>query len=93
MKYDFGLIKLKLFDAPDLTKLKKALFWDTDINQINWRKNVKWVVQRVFEYGNATEIEEIIRFYGEKKVKEMLDPITEKWKEESRNKNKIVYLQ
>jgi plasmid maintenance system antidote protein VapI len=79
-------------DTPDLTKLKKALFWDTDISQMNWRKNVKWVVQRVFEYGNATEIREIIRFYGKDKVKEMLDSVNEKWKEESRNTNKAIYL-
>jgi plasmid maintenance system antidote protein VapI len=88
--YTMELVKK---DAPNLAKLKKALFWDTDINQINWRKNAKWVVQRVFEYGNDTEIQEIIRFYGKIKVKEILDSINEKWKEESRNKNKTTYLQ
>lgn len=54
---------------PDLTVLRKALFWDTDITKIDWQKQYKPVIHRVFERGNDDEKREILRFYGEDKVK------------------------
>ncbi len=54
---------------PDLSILRKALFWDTDILSIDWKKHDKAVIRRVFERGNSSEQEEIIRFYGSEKVK------------------------
>ncbi|WP_211345596.1 DUF6922 domain-containing protein [Paraflavitalea soli] len=59
-------------DAPDLSMLRKALFWDTDIKQINWKKQYKAVIQRVFERGNKAEKEEITRYYGDVIVKAAL---------------------
>jgi plasmid maintenance system antidote protein VapI len=54
---------------PDLTILRKILFWDTDIAKMDWRKHYKWVIERVFERGNDEEKKEILRFYGKEKVK------------------------
>lgn len=58
---------------PDLSILRKALFWDTDINKIDWQKQHRAVIQRVFERGNDEEKKEIISFYGEKKVKAVMN--------------------
>jgi plasmid maintenance system antidote protein VapI len=49
---------------PDLTKLRKVLFWDTDIQKIDWEKQKKAVIKRVFERGNEEEKKEITHFYG-----------------------------
>ncbi|MFZ5551587.1 MAG: helix-turn-helix transcriptional regulator [Bacteroidota bacterium] len=57
---------------PDLKKLRKVLFWDTDIQKINWQKQKRAVIKRVFERGNETEKKEILKFYGEKIVNEVL---------------------
>ena len=57
---------------PDLKCLRKVLFWDTDINKINWQKQYRAVIRRVFERGNQKEQNEIKRFYGAEKVKEVL---------------------
>lgn len=59
--------------SPDLNQLRKVLFWDTDINKIDWMKHSIAVIQRVFERGNQEEQNEIIRFYGKDKVKEALE--------------------
>lgn len=59
-------------NIPDLSKLRKALFWDTDIKQIDWEKQYNAVVQRVFERGNANEQNEISHFYGKAKVQAAL---------------------
>jgi addiction module HigA family antidote len=52
--------------APDLSKLRLGLFWDTDINQIDWHGQRRAVIERVIERGNEGEKAEIKRFYGEK---------------------------
>lgn len=59
-------------NTPDILKLRKTLFWDTDINQIDWEKQYKAVIQRVYERGNANEQKEISRFYGMAKVQAAL---------------------
>jgi len=56
-------------EHPSLSVLRKILFWDTDINKIDWHKQYKAVIQRVFERGNDDEKKEILRFYGKDKIK------------------------
>lgn len=58
--------------SPELSTLNPALFWDTDINKIDWIRQYRAVIQRVFERGNETEKEIIIKFYGLAKVKQAL---------------------
>jgi len=80
--------------TPDLSKLGKALFWETDsLEKINWLKSANWIIQRTFECGNQQEIEEIIRFYGREKVTETLNaiPSTDTWKLYYRNKNRQLF--
>lgn len=59
--------------APELSLLRKVLFWDTDINRIDWQRQHKAIIKRVFERGNEMEKKEMLRFYGTKKVKAVLD--------------------
>ena len=56
-------------DHPNLSILRKVLFWDTDINKIDWHKQFKGIIQRVYERGNEDEKKEILRFYGKDKIK------------------------
>ena len=60
-------------EKPNLSILRSALFWDTKIERINWEKQKKAVINRVFERGNTEEKAEISRFYGEKTVKIILN--------------------
>jgi hypothetical protein len=48
--------------------LPKRLFWDTNIDKIDWQKGYLGVIDRVIERGNNQELEETIRFYGKRKV-------------------------
>jgi plasmid maintenance system antidote protein VapI len=50
---------------PDLSKIRPVVFWDTDINKIDWNKNKSAVIERIFEFGNKEEQDEITRFYGQ----------------------------
>ena len=64
-------IKISKFDPnykPDLSKIRKGIFWDTDINKIDWKQMKIGVIKRVFSRGNEEEQNEIIRFYGKDEV-------------------------
>ncbi|KDN54385.1 DUF6922 domain-containing protein [Flavobacterium seoulense] len=39
----------------DLPQLRPVLFWDTKINTIDWEKQKKAIIKRVFERGNEKE--------------------------------------
>jgi antitoxin HigA-1 len=56
----------------DLSKLREVLFWDTRMESIDWQKQYKSVIRRVFERGNEREKTEIKRFYGSDKINEVL---------------------
>ena len=72
--YDIEQEKAKQqLDTPDLSKLRTVLFWDTKMDKINWIKQKKTIIKRVFERGNDTEKQEITRFYGENVVREILN--------------------
>jgi antitoxin HigA-1 len=71
--YDIQELKRKKIKSqPDLSKLRAVLFWDTKIENIEWERQKKAVIQRVFERGNGIEKNEIIRFYGEEIINNTL---------------------
>jgi len=71
--HDIAVLKSKTHQAkPDLNKLRKILFWDTNIDKIDWVKHKNAVIKRVFAKGNQTEQDEIIRFYGKDSVESAL---------------------
>lgn len=59
-------------EHPDFTKLRRVLFWDTKMEHINWEKQKRSVIKRVFERGNEIEKAEIIRLYGNEEVSKIL---------------------
>ena len=83
---------LSELSQPDKSKYRKALFWDTDFETLDWQRNSDWIIQRVFEYGNKNEIEETIRFYGKNKIANVLLGIHDSWNEENRRINIKKYL-
>jgi len=57
---------------PDLTKLRRVLFWDTKMENIDWEKQKNAVIKRVFERGNDIEKNEIISFYGIENINDII---------------------
>lgn len=64
--------KKQIQNKPNLKLIRPVLFWDTKFENIDWIKQKKVVVKRVFERGNEDEKNEIKRFYGEATVNEIL---------------------
>ena len=67
--YEVEKKMLKNQAKPNMDILPKVLFWDTDIDKIDWQRYKNYVINRVFEQGTEEEIREIISFYGEETVK------------------------
>lgn len=76
---------------PNLNYYRKALFWDTTIENLDWDKNKEWIIRRIFEYGSEEEILETIRFYGKEAVIKALSETTDERKTENRNENMKKY--
>ena len=68
---DKARLKLTAKNHPDFSIIGKSLFWDTDFDKIDWEKKYKAIIKRVFERGGDKEKEEILRFYGNDKIKEV----------------------
>ncbi|HVA98681.1 MAG TPA: plasmid maintenance system antidote protein [Bacteroidia bacterium] len=64
---------------PDFKKIRQILFWDTNMEKIDWKKQKRAIIERVFERGNEEEKKEITRFYG----KEAIDKIIREKEEAS----------
>jgi len=66
--YDVKQAKKKNSLKPNISKLRKGLFWDTTFDKIDWEQMKVAVVKRVFSRGTEEEKEEIVRFYGQEVV-------------------------
>lgn len=64
---------LSMQRVPDISKFRPVLFWDTKIGSIDWQRQKKAVIQRVFESGNFSEKKETLHFYGRGVIKEILN--------------------
>lgn len=80
-------------NMPDLKKIKKVIFWDTEIERMDWDKNKRSIIQRVFEYGDDESIDEIIRFYGKECIRKYLHEITDTRLLERRIRNEKLHIQ
>lgn len=57
---------------PDLSRFSKSLFWDTDINKIDWEKHKRAVIERTFQRGDQEDKAEVLNFYGTEEVDAIL---------------------
>jgi addiction module HigA family antidote len=58
---------------PDLSIIRPVLFWDTKMEKLDWQKQKKAIIKRVFERGNEAEKREITRFYGNETISIVLN--------------------
>jgi nicotinamide mononucleotide adenylyltransferase len=52
--------------------LAKRIFWDTDFEKLEYDKNYKSIIARVFDRGDIEDIRQVRRYYGDEKVIEAL---------------------
>lgn len=53
-------------------KLRQALFWDTNPNNIDTRKNAPYIIERVLDLGNDKEVRWLYHFYNKSLLKKVV---------------------
>jgi hypothetical protein len=48
------------------------LFWDIDMNQLDYDASADFIIERVFERGDVDDIRQCRRYYGDKRIREAL---------------------
>lgn len=51
-------------------RISKNAFWDVDFEQIDFETKSLFVMEKVLNYGLWTDIVELIKFYGEQRIKD-----------------------
>jgi hypothetical protein len=52
--------------------LPRWLFWEFRYDEMNWQYSYFTVIERILDRGSVEEIEELIRYYGRKRVLRVL---------------------
>ncbi len=60
-------------NMPNTTKFLQSTFWDVNLHSLDWQRDKKSIVNRVFEYGSDDEVMEIISYYGKESVANILE--------------------
>ena len=47
--------------VPDI---RPVVFWDIDINSLDWQKNKDFIIERILSRGNANEKQQVKDYYG-----------------------------
>ena len=58
------------------SKLNPRYFWDVDLSKINETSACRLVIERVFSLGEIHEMNQVIDFYGKRKVIEVLSNLS-----------------
>ncbi|HOY30991.1 MAG TPA: hypothetical protein PKW80_03840 [Bacteroidales bacterium] len=53
-------------------KISDNLFWDVDVNSIDYKKHASFIVQRVLESGTLEDFFAIRDFYGKPRLKQII---------------------
>jgi hypothetical protein len=52
--------------------LNKRIFWDVDVEKLDFSAKANFVIERVFERGDVEDIRQCRRFYGDEKIATVL---------------------
>lgn len=55
----------------DKPNIRKHLLWDYSIDTMDYDKHAVVVIERVIERGNLSDWKEIVRYYGQEKIKDV----------------------
>ena len=53
-------------------KFRPALFWDTNPNKIDVKKNAQYIIERVLDFGNDKEVRWLYHFYDKSLLKKVV---------------------
>jgi hypothetical protein len=67
-----ALIRYEPDEQSPKPSFPKVRFWEYRLDEMNWIKSYRTVIQRILERGPVTEWQELIRYYGLAKVSNVI---------------------
>jgi len=53
-------------------KFRQALFWDVNPKNIDVKKNARYIIERVLEFGDPGEVGWVLRYYPKSTIKKVI---------------------
>lgn len=53
-------------------KFRQTLFWDVDPQNIDVKKNARYIIERVLEFGDPSEVGWVLRYYPKSTIKKVM---------------------
>lgn len=55
-----------------IMKFRQALFWDTNPEKIDVKKNARYIIERVLEFGQPDEVGWVFKHYSRRTIKKVM---------------------
>jgi len=59
-----------------ISKLNPGYFWDIDLTALDEDSSPRFIIERVFSLGSISEMNLVIKFYGEEKILDILSHLS-----------------
>lgn len=56
----------------NVMKMRQTLFWDTNPDKIDTDKNAQYIIERVLDFGNDSEVKWLYHFYDTSLLKNVV---------------------
>lgn len=53
-------------------KFRQTLFWDVNPKNIDTKKNARYVIERILEFGNTAEVAWVLKYYPKSVIKKVI---------------------
>ena len=54
-------------------KFRQSLFWDTNPDWIDIKKNARYIIERVLDFGELDEVRWLFKTYPQEEIKQVVD--------------------
>lgn len=55
-----------------MIKFRQALFWDTNPDKIDLKKNAQYIIERILDFGNDNEVKWLYHYYDKSLLKSVV---------------------
>lgn len=53
-------------------EFRQSLFWDVDPKTIDTEVNARYIIERVLDFGNDTEVKWLFHYYPHERIREVM---------------------
>jgi len=53
-------------------KFRQTLFWDTNPKKIDTKKNARYIIERILEFGETNEVGWVLKYYPKSTIKKVM---------------------